>query len=657
MIEKKIGHYSLEHAATIYDEEAMTALELAARTAALVNGLVDYTNETNRRVDLLYKTELQKHVNKWLDEHPEATTTVQDGSLTMEKLTAELRKQLENAYVTPDMFGAVGDGIADDTEAFRTMFETRERAFIKSGTYKITQPLTAYNSISAETGATILYYPGSEHTNIGCINIKGQCEDIYVNIEGEWSSGYKYVLLPVAEISESINVGDFIRCVSNDKVSVYARDYDVKEDILQVSVKTGNMLEFTTTPEWTSLGSFTLSVLRPVNDIEITGLKIVCMNFASYSSGIRVEYAHNVSVSGCSLSNFDYAGIDIRYSINAHASNNYCAVNYRDALQYGIMYYGVYHGTINGNTVNSARTAIDLSGGSQYVSVTGNSTNGSINTHWAINCAINGNTINEGFILLRGKKLTVSNNVVTNKDRTEASCITIFEAGVEGGHVISGNKCYGIIDIAVYASGVRLINNTLIAIKPGERYDNDNRTALIRISSAPNTEAFDVGFEISGNHIEYVGSELVDFGVDMQWNTDVVYNARISNNVIRNVKTAINAVVRTSTVGDNCTITGNDIHNVQNGIIFRGMNNTIITNNNIRGSRNENRIYVGVEGIKRYFYSHNTSGLTIAGNMICGFNIALRINEGNGIIHSFDSGNNNMPECDQFVVINTDITM
>ena len=54
-------------------------------------------------------------VNNWLNQHPEATTTVQDGSLTYKKfLFGEL------PFVTPEYFGAVGDGITDDTDAIQS---------------------------------------------------------------------------------------------------------------------------------------------------------------------------------------------------------------------------------------------------------------------------------------------------------------------------------------------------------------------------------------------------------------------------------------------------------------------------------------------------------------------------------------------------------
>jgi len=57
---------------------------------------------------------IEQAVTDWLDDHPEATTTVADGSITLAKLNVKALP-----FVTPEMFGAVGDGITNDTVAIR----------------------------------------------------------------------------------------------------------------------------------------------------------------------------------------------------------------------------------------------------------------------------------------------------------------------------------------------------------------------------------------------------------------------------------------------------------------------------------------------------------------------------------------------------------
>lgn len=56
-------------------------------------------------------------VTSWLNEHPEATTTVQDGSIEEIKINKNFLPYIKKDYVTPEMFGAVGDGKTDDTNA------------------------------------------------------------------------------------------------------------------------------------------------------------------------------------------------------------------------------------------------------------------------------------------------------------------------------------------------------------------------------------------------------------------------------------------------------------------------------------------------------------------------------------------------------------
>lgn len=60
---------------------------------------------------------IAEDINNWLNEHPEATTTVKDHSLTIDKMVVGTL-----SYVTPEMFGAMGDGRTDDSNAIQEAF-------------------------------------------------------------------------------------------------------------------------------------------------------------------------------------------------------------------------------------------------------------------------------------------------------------------------------------------------------------------------------------------------------------------------------------------------------------------------------------------------------------------------------------------------------
>lgn len=76
-------------------------------------------------------------ISDWLAAHPEATTTVQDGSITESKFSNDLKLKTIKEYVTPQMFGAAGDGVTDDTTAFYNALQAGDYLFIPNGEYLI----------------------------------------------------------------------------------------------------------------------------------------------------------------------------------------------------------------------------------------------------------------------------------------------------------------------------------------------------------------------------------------------------------------------------------------------------------------------------------------------------------------------------------------
>lgn len=92
------------------DEKAMAAGAVVIDAALDANSTNPVQNkivagaitELNGRLDNL---DVDEAVQDWLDEHPEAVTTVQDGSLTKIKFSDVLKAEAIKDYVTPQMYG------------------------------------------------------------------------------------------------------------------------------------------------------------------------------------------------------------------------------------------------------------------------------------------------------------------------------------------------------------------------------------------------------------------------------------------------------------------------------------------------------------------------------------------------------------------------
>lgn len=102
----KLNHYSITNPSTIYDEEALTALELAGRTASKVNEVVDFTNKSIEEIPNVVAKDVQNHIkdgtfDKQIDEH---TTEVQKSINKLDANVDELDKRVSN------LLGSVTEG-------------------------------------------------------------------------------------------------------------------------------------------------------------------------------------------------------------------------------------------------------------------------------------------------------------------------------------------------------------------------------------------------------------------------------------------------------------------------------------------------------------------------------------------------------------------
>lgn len=149
-------HYAFENPASIYDEEAMTALELAGRTAQKVNECVDAFNKHLDECDREHDKQngvIQDAVEYMKDNLEETAgglfdQAVEDG--VFDTVSRETYNNMTTGVFNVRQYGAVGDGVNDDTLAIQTAIDGANRVagstvYIPAGIYKTTGPLTIYS--------------------------------------------------------------------------------------------------------------------------------------------------------------------------------------------------------------------------------------------------------------------------------------------------------------------------------------------------------------------------------------------------------------------------------------------------------------------------------------------------------------------------------
>ncbi len=114
-------------------------------------------------------------VSDWLNNHPEATTTVQDGSLTLQKF-----KNGEIPFVTPEMFGARGDGETDDSDALILACE-HENVLLSNKTYKVTKIIPTQTSKLIGNGNSTILFDGETQVILAPKNTNFYMEGIRLN--------------------------------------------------------------------------------------------------------------------------------------------------------------------------------------------------------------------------------------------------------------------------------------------------------------------------------------------------------------------------------------------------------------------------------------------------------------------------------------------
>jgi len=119
-------------------------------------------------------------VSDWLNDHPEVTTTVQNRSITEAKLADALKLKTIKDYVTPEMFGAVGDGVADDSQAIQDALlycseNNVNRVHFPEGTYAVQPKVFQDSSVVPFFNGLMLTGEGKYASQIKLLTNNTEC--------------------------------------------------------------------------------------------------------------------------------------------------------------------------------------------------------------------------------------------------------------------------------------------------------------------------------------------------------------------------------------------------------------------------------------------------------------------------------------------------
>jgi hypothetical protein len=130
-----VGDYAIHNSNLYRCTTAITTAESFNAShwtqVVLADDVTDLKNDLQEAIDD-FAVPTQEAVDNWLDDHPEATTTVQDHSLTHKKLVNGTL-----GFVTPEMYDAKGDGITDDTVAIQSAINTGKTVWFSPKTYVV----------------------------------------------------------------------------------------------------------------------------------------------------------------------------------------------------------------------------------------------------------------------------------------------------------------------------------------------------------------------------------------------------------------------------------------------------------------------------------------------------------------------------------------
>ena len=601
-----------------------TIFEALCKWVKQVDNMVDNINNWNTYLDNFVESfefelqeEVQSTIERWQSEGllddiigSVLTTELDNVKEAVDTLTADnsnIKDRISILRNNIKMYGVKGDGITDDTDQIQSALSDGGSFYFPDGDYVLTDTISINNSVDIE------------FSDNAVIRYRGEGSAFYFS--GEFlpnvalsSNADKGSMAIQATNTVGISSGDWIYITSDEVASSNAREYDTKREYAQVTSVVGNTINLSKPLFFTHTVANNASFRKCnfLSDVKISGGTLICESEAPATNGYDFRMCKGFRITRTTVKGFDYGCITSYNCVGGIVDGNHVEIDHSDELQYGIVALAGYLINITNNTVNCARSAIDLSRVTMDSVVSNNLIHrGRVGGHTTFNCSFVGNKISNGFIMNRGIDSTIAKNAVVNYS---ASCLQNHEAGLDGSAHISDNYFVGVFSALIVGYGTVFTGNVIRAY--------DHTGYLLRIK---NVFANSKGLQIINNNIEYIGSNRPSVAIDFHTLSNFVTDVIIKGNTIINAGVGIDVRPAGDKVeSTNAIVCDNIIRVAEKGIMFRLTSNVSITGNVIDG------ITTMSIGIEKYYSTTNRNGLVIAMNIIKNATTGIDSTNGSG---------------------------
>ena len=335
---------------------------LAAKLDEINQTMTDYLNQWDANLEQ-FPENVETLLKEWLNDG--TLDHIINETIFSWKLDADI---FHDMFQTVKEFGAIGDGVTDDTAAIQKALDESDILFFPTGTYY-------FNQLNLTKSDTTLIFDknvhlksddNSDNLDSGAFNITGETGetiDVTVTLEiGE-------INIPVERITP-FKVGDLIR-ITQDRPTTHERDYTIHKQFYSQSLVTiraidpiNNILAVNEPLEHRFFSNPKATLIKPINNIKIIGDNTTFdkMGTTTYANHFNIHYAKDFEISGFETFNGGGKGVSINRTFNYVIKDmtHHSPTNISAGHGYGLITRECAYGLIDNHRTYNSRHSVDI---------------------------------------------------------------------------------------------------------------------------------------------------------------------------------------------------------------------------------------------------------------------------------------------------------